>query len=73
MVDNVTGEVGTAEMLLLKKSSPATGYITTYAEIYSATPLATFDASVSGSTLQLLVTPASTNSTTITTVRTSLA
>ena len=73
MIDNVTGEVGTAEMLLLKKSSPATGYITTYAEIYSATPLATFDASVSGSTLQLLVTPASTNSTTITTVRTSLA
>ena len=73
IIDNVTGEVGTVEILCLAKYPTTTAYHTTYAELYSGGVLATFDTDVSGGNLRLLVTPTSTNSTSIRYTRTSLA
>jgi len=50
----------------------ATAMLTTYGEMYSVSALAAFTADVSGGNLRILVTPASTNSTTFTYYRISL-
>jgi hypothetical protein len=68
--DNVSGEIHVLEALAFYKGT--TAYLTTYAEMYSSAALATFTASISAGTLSILATPASTNSTTFTVVRTSL-
>jgi hypothetical protein len=46
--------------------------LTTYGEMYSTAALATFSADISGGALRLRATPASSNSTTFSSVRTSL-
>ena len=69
--DNVTSEVHCVEALALRTG--ATAMLTTYGEMYSgASALASFTADVSGGSLRILVTPASTNSTTFTYYRVSL-
>jgi hypothetical protein len=70
ITDNVSGEIHVLEALAFQKST--TGYLTTYAEIYSNAALATFTADVSGGAIRILATPASTNSTTFTVARVSL-
>jgi len=70
VVDNVTTQRHILEALLFRQGT--TAYITTYAEMYSNVALATFSADVSGGALRLLATPASTNSTTFTVIRTSI-
>mgnify|MGYP006277720137 CR=1 FL=1 len=71
VLDNVTGETHVVEVLAMKKGT--TAYVTTYAEMYSNTALATFTADVSSGALRVRATPASANSTTFNFVRTSLA
>jgi hypothetical protein len=70
VVDNVTGARHILEALLFKQGTNA--YLTTYAEMYSSAALATFSADVNAGNLRLLATPASTNSTTFETIRTSI-
>lgn len=70
IVDNVTTERHILEALLFKQGT--NGLITTYAEMYTSAALATFSADVSAGALRLLATPASTNSTTFTVIRTSI-
>ena len=63
----MTGEVHVLEALAFQKGG--TGYLTTYAEMYSGAALATFTATVVSGAIRILATPASTNSTTFTVVR----
>ena len=70
IIDNVSGEIHVLEALAFYKG--ATAYITTYAEMYTGAALATFTASISAGTLNILATPASINSTTFTVARISL-
>jgi hypothetical protein len=70
IVDNTTSAVHTVEALALRTG--ATAMLTTYGEMYSASALAAFTADVSGGSLRILVTPASTNNTTFTYYRISL-
>ena len=70
IVDNVTSDVHTVEALALRNG--ATAMLTTYGEMYSTAALATFSADISGGALRLRATPASSNSTTFSSVRTSL-
>ena len=70
ITDNVTGEMHMLEALAFHKG--ATAYLTTYAEMYTSAALATFTASYSGGAINILATPASTNSTTFTVARISL-
>ena len=67
IIDDVTGEVHVLEALAFQKGG--TGYLTTYAEMYSGAALATFTATVVSGAIRILATPASTNSTTFTVVR----
>ena len=71
IIDNVTTEVHSIEAFAMKKGT--NGYLTTYAELYSAAALATFSVDVSGGSVRLLVTPLSTNNTTTTVIKQSLA
>jgi hypothetical protein len=70
IIDNVSGEFHALEALAFRKGT--TAYLTTYAEMYTASALATFTADVSGGAIRILATPASTNSTTFTVARISL-
>lgn len=70
ITDTVTGEVHSVEAMAMRKGT--TAYLTTYAEMYSLTPLATFSANVVSGFLRILATPASANSTTFSVVRISL-
>lgn len=70
VVDNVTSEMHMLEALAFRKGT--TAYLTTYAEMYTNTALATFTADVSGGATRILATPTSTNSTTFTVVRIAL-
>jgi len=70
ITNNVSGEMHTFEALAMKKGT--TAYLTTFAEMYSASALATFTADVSAGSLRILATPASTNSTTFEVARISL-
>jgi len=55
------------ELLLLQNGT--TVYLTQYGEMYNNIPLGTFDASITSTTLSLLINPASANSTAINIVR----
>jgi hypothetical protein len=57
----------TIELLLLQNGT--TAYLTQYGEVTTGTILGTFDASISGSTLSLLINPVSATSMTINLVR----
>ena len=70
ITDNVTGEMHVLEALCFRKGT--TAYLTTYAEMYTASALATFTADVAGGFTRVLATPASSNSTTFKVVRISL-
>ena len=71
--DTVTSALHTVEVLLLRNGSSA-ALITVYGELYTSIwPLATFDADVSGGNIRLLVTPASSNSTTFNVIGTNLS
>lgn len=70
ILDNVTGDFHMLEALAFQKGT--TGYLTTYAEMYSNAALASFTADVSAGSIRILATPASTNSTTFTVARISL-
>jgi len=69
--DNVTNAVHICEALLIEQDA-TTALLAVYGEMYSSTSLASFSADVSGGNVRLLVTPASTNSTTFTYLRDSL-
>jgi hypothetical protein len=71
IIDNVSGEIHMLEALAFYKGT--TAYLTTYAEMYTSAALATFTADVSAGAIRILATPASTNLTTFTVVRTSLS
>jgi hypothetical protein len=70
IIDNVSGEFHALEALAFRKGT--TAYLTTYAEMYTASALATFTADVSGGAIRILATPTTTNSTTFTVARISL-
>ena len=70
LINNVTNAVHCVEALLLRNGTAA--MLTTYGEMYSSAALATFTADISAGSLRLLATPATTQSTTISVVRTSL-
>jgi hypothetical protein len=70
ITDNVTGYMHVLEAMAFQHSGNA--YLTTYAEMYTNTALATFTADVSGGLIRILATPASTNSTTFTVTRISV-
>jgi hypothetical protein len=68
--DNVSGAFHVVNFTALRNG--ATAMLTTYGELYTAAALANFTADISGGTLRVLATPASTNSTTFNVVRTSI-
>lgn len=68
--DTVTNALHTVSFTALRNG--ATAMLTTYGELYTASALATFTADISGSSVRLLATPASSNNTTFTVVRTSI-
>jgi len=70
IIDNVTGELHVLEALAFRKGT--TAYLTTYAEMYTNTALATFTADVLSGNTRILATPATTNNTTFTAVRITL-
>jgi len=70
ITDTVSGAVHCVEAMLLRNGSSA--MLTTYGEMYSGSALATFTADISGGNMRLLATPASSNNTTFSVVRTSL-
>ena len=71
VTDNVTGNIHVLEALIFFQGT--TAYLTTYAEMYNSTSLATFTADVNSGNTRLLATPASTNSTTFKVTRISVA
>lgn len=71
VTDNVTGNIHVLEALVFFQGT--TAYLTTYAEMYNSTSLATFTADVNSGNTRLLATPASTNSTTFKVTRISVA
>jgi len=71
VTDNVTGNIHVLEALVFFQGT--TAYLTTYAEMYNSTSLATFTADVDSGNTRLLATPASTNSTTFKVTRISVA
>lgn len=70
ITDTTTNAVHTVEALALR--SGATALLTTYGEMYSTAALATFSADISSGSLRIRATPASSNSTDFSVVRTSL-
>ena len=68
--DTVTGALHTVQFTALKNG--ATAMLTTFGELYTSAALATFTADISGGSMRLLATPASSNSTTFNVIRTSL-
>lgn len=60
----------TLEILIMR--TPTDAMITTYGEMYTTAPLATFTADLSGGQIRILATPTSATSTTFSTVRTAL-
>lgn len=69
--DTVTNALHTVSFTALRNG--ATALLTTYGELYTASALATFTADISGGgSVRLLVTPASSNNTTFTVVRTGI-
>jgi len=70
IIDNVTGEVHMLEALAFR--SGTTGFLTTYAEMYSSVALATFTVTGTGGVTSILANPISSNSTTFTVARISL-
>jgi hypothetical protein len=71
VTDNVTGNIHVLEALIFFQST--TAYLTTYAEMYNSTSLATFTADVDSGNTRLLATPASANNTTFKVTRISVA
>lgn len=70
--DDVTGDVHSAELLIVRKASTAEAFVTVYAEVFSNAPLATFTVTDTGTALNLYATKASSNSTDIYVLRNSL-
>jgi hypothetical protein len=68
--DNVTGAVHGVELFAIQNAS--TVMLTTYAELYTSSALATFAVDKSGGLMRLLVTPLSTNNTTFKFVKTDI-
>ncbi len=68
--DTVTNALHTVSFTALRNG--ATALLTTYGELYTASALATFTADISGGSVRLLATPASSNNTTFTVVRTGI-
>lgn len=71
VTDNVTGNIHVLEALIFFQGT--TAYLTTYAEMYNSTSLATFTADVDSGNTRLLATAASTNNTTFKVTRISVA
>jgi len=71
VTDNVTGNIHVLEALIFFQGT--TAYLTTYAEMYNSTSLATFAADVDSGNTRLLATPASANNTTFKVTRISVA
>jgi hypothetical protein len=71
VTDNVTGNIHVLEAMLFFQGT--TAYLTTYAEMYNSTSLATFAADVNAGNTRLLATPASANNTTFKVTRISVA
>jgi hypothetical protein len=71
ITDNVTGNIHVLEAMMFFQGT--TAYLTTYAEMYNSTSLATFAADVNGGNTRLLATPASANNTTFKVTRISVA
>lgn len=72
VTDTITGAIHSLEILAIRKTSTTGAWLTTYAEVYSDAPLATFTVTDVGTSLNLYATPASTNSTNISVLRNSL-
>ena len=75
--DLATGEQHVVEALALRKQGTTQAYLTTYGEMYTNTALATFTATATttgptAGTINILATPASTNSTLFTVTRVSV-
>jgi len=71
VTDNVTGNIHVLEAMMFFQGT--TAYLTTYAEMYNSTSLATFAADVNSGNTRLLATPASANNTTFKVTRISVA
>jgi len=71
VTDNVTGNIHVLEAMMFFQGT--TAYLTTYAEMYNSTSLATFAADVSAGNTRLLATPATANNTTFKVTRISVA
>lgn len=71
VTDNVTGNIHVLEAMIFFQGT--TAYLTTYAEMYNSTSLATFAADVNSGNTRLLATPASANNTTFKVTRISVA
>ncbi len=71
VTDNVTGNIHVLEAMMFFQGT--TAYLTTYAEMYNSTSLATFAADVNSGNTRLLATPATANNTTFKVTRISVA